>query len=143
MKYSDKLKDPRWQKKRLEVFERDGWCCQCCGDSESPLNVHHKYYNKNKNPWEYQLEELMTLCDQCHEVEYNDRYGDEKDLLVMIKAAGFLSNDVHILAEAFHSICMLYPPNVTAGIIHHAFKTREIIEYISNKYFESIKVKTV
>jgi len=23
--YSEKLKDPRWQKKRLEVFQRDGF----------------------------------------------------------------------------------------------------------------------
>jgi hypothetical protein len=26
-KYSDKLKDPRWQKKRLQIMERDNWCC--------------------------------------------------------------------------------------------------------------------
>ena len=25
MSYSDKLKDPRWQRKRLEIFERDNW----------------------------------------------------------------------------------------------------------------------
>lgn len=30
--YKEKLKDPRWQKKRLQIFERDDWCCQKCGD---------------------------------------------------------------------------------------------------------------
>jgi len=36
--YAEKLKDPRWQKKRLEIMERDEWTCQWCVDSESPLN---------------------------------------------------------------------------------------------------------
>lgn len=29
--YAKKLMDPRWQKKRLEIFKRDGWKCQNCG----------------------------------------------------------------------------------------------------------------
>lgn len=49
-KYLEKLKDPRWQKKRLKVFERDEWTCQCCNDTESTLNVHHRYYKHNADP---------------------------------------------------------------------------------------------
>jgi hypothetical protein len=33
--YSDKLKNPKWQKIRLQVLERDEWCCQYCFDGES------------------------------------------------------------------------------------------------------------
>jgi 5-methylcytosine-specific restriction endonuclease McrA len=37
--YGDKLKDPRWQKRRLEIFKRDEWTCQQCGDTETtPLS---------------------------------------------------------------------------------------------------------
>lgn len=39
--YSEKLKNPRWQKKRLEIFERDGWKCRACQDEKSTLHVHH------------------------------------------------------------------------------------------------------
>lgn len=28
--YLAKLRDPRWQKLRLQVFERDEWACQVC-----------------------------------------------------------------------------------------------------------------
>ena len=52
-KYSDKMKDPRWQKKRLEIFERDGWSCCRCGDTESTLNVHHLRYVPGHDPWDY------------------------------------------------------------------------------------------
>ena len=37
--YLEKLKDPRWQKKRLEILERDGWKCMACGEKEKTLRV--------------------------------------------------------------------------------------------------------
>ena len=67
--YSEKLKDPRWQKKQLEVMERDGWECTNCGDKEKTLHVHHKKYLKGKDPWDYDNDLLETLCEPCHERE--------------------------------------------------------------------------
>lgn len=64
--YSEKLKDPRWQKKRLEIFQRDNFKCLLCGDSESTLHVHHKSYRNN--PWEVDSSDLKTLCAECHYV---------------------------------------------------------------------------
>ena len=73
--YAEKLKDPRWQKKRLEIFERDGWECVRCGDATTELHVHHKRYDKWKNPWDYNNQDLETLCEFCHknkhEVDHN------------------------------------------------------------------------
>jgi hypothetical protein len=65
--YLDKLKDPRWQKKRLEIFERDGWTCKKCEDSESTLHIHHLVYLNGKDPWEIPDGFLITLCQKCHE----------------------------------------------------------------------------
>lgn len=64
--YSDLLKDPRWQRKRLEILERAGWECENCGDSESTLHVHHGYYEKGIKPWEYPEHSLCCLCESCH-----------------------------------------------------------------------------
>jgi len=63
--YAEKLKDPRWQKKRLEIFERDKWTCQACGDTTQTLNVHHRFYKSGLDPWEYNEVDLVTLCDNC------------------------------------------------------------------------------
>ncbi len=30
------------------------------------LQIHHNYYIKNKLPWEYSNEALITLCNWCH-----------------------------------------------------------------------------
>lgn len=65
--YSEKLRDPRWQRKRLQIMNRDGFHCQHCGDSESTLNVHHTLYKRGLAPWEYDDTLLITLCEQCHE----------------------------------------------------------------------------
>ena len=70
MTYSDKLKDPRWQKKRLEILNRDNFTCRFCGDSETTLHVHHFVYRKNADPWESDEMELITICADCHEVEH-------------------------------------------------------------------------
>lgn len=64
--YSEQLKTPAWQKKRLEVLQRDGFQCQNCGDTESELNVHHIYYDPELKAWEYPDEAYMTLCKTCH-----------------------------------------------------------------------------
>ena len=67
--YAELLKDPRWQKKRLEIMQRDNFTCQHCGRTDRSLQVHHSYYLMNNNPWEYNDESLITLCDKCHEDE--------------------------------------------------------------------------
>lgn len=65
--YSDKLKDPRWQRKRLEVLERAEWKCECCGAVDRTLHVHHGHYDRGADPWEYDLFTLWSLCEECHE----------------------------------------------------------------------------
>lgn len=67
MTYKEKLLDPRWQKKRLEVLESDYWSCRACESKTGTLHVHHLWYEKDCDPWDYPNECLITLCDKCHE----------------------------------------------------------------------------
>jgi hypothetical protein len=70
--YADKLRDPRWQKKRLQLLEKAGWSCQTCRDSKNTLEVHHKYYAPKKDPWDYQDFAYKVLCRRCHEIEQEE-----------------------------------------------------------------------
>ena len=68
-KWSSAYRDSRWQRKRLEVMERDGWACRVCEKGESDgvmLNVHHSHYRAGAAPWEYDADTLFTLCEVCH-----------------------------------------------------------------------------
>jgi len=75
-KYQEQRLDPRWQKKRLEIMQRDGFACLHCGDEQTTLNVHHSYYIKSRMPWEYPNFSLLTLCKNCHKRMHEREGGD-------------------------------------------------------------------
>lgn len=66
MTYSDQLKHPKWQRKRLEIYQRDNFTCLVCGNTERQLQVHHGVYIKGLMAWEYDNKYLHTVCDPCH-----------------------------------------------------------------------------
>lgn len=65
MKYSEKLRNPKWQKKKNRILERDNYTCQHCGDTEKTLVVHHLEYRGE--PWDVPDESLTTFCESCHD----------------------------------------------------------------------------
>jgi hypothetical protein len=83
LSYSEQLKHPNWQRRRLEVMSAARFECANCGDKESMLHVHHKRYIKGRLAWEYSDDELMCLCEGCHGVEH-----DARDFLETMLAAG-------------------------------------------------------
>lgn len=83
--YSEKLKDPRWQKKRLKILERWGFKCNDCGTEKRTLHVHHKFYRKNQNPWDYEDHQLCVLCDICHSYRTNITQS-------IVESIGYLDN---------------------------------------------------
>lgn len=86
--YSDKLKNPLWQKRRLDILERASWSCELCRDSKSPLHVHHLEYKQSREPWEYEDDELVVLCDECHKT---------------VHVAGFSGEAVKMLVRTFRA----------------------------------------
>lgn len=69
--YMAKLRDPRWQQKRLRIFERDEWKCRICGTPDRTLHVHHVAYDPDgREPWDDPDALLVTACDVCHELEH-------------------------------------------------------------------------
>lgn len=71
---------PEWQKKRLEIMQRDGFSCKRCGSKDDTLNVHHGYYLKDHKPWEYPNQSLHTLCEICHKI-VQDKLATAKTLI--------------------------------------------------------------
>src|SRR5436190_1899360 len=47
-------------------MEADKWACVDCGTKTVTLHVHHLYYERGKEPWEYPVDDLVTLCEDCH-----------------------------------------------------------------------------
>jgi hypothetical protein len=71
--YAELLKDPRWQRKRLEILNATDFRCENCDSADKTLHVHHKIYRKGALPWEYEAHELQALCEDCHDAEHQVR----------------------------------------------------------------------
>jgi len=136
--YAKKLKDPRWQKKRLEILNRDEWNCQICHDSESTLVVHHRRYLHGVEPWDYPDSYLVTLCEDCHEAERTERPDAESDLIAMLRL-NFFTSDIASLTNGFHQLELLHTAEVVASVYEWALSSPEIQGELTLRYFNKIK----
>lgn len=73
MTYKEQLLDPRWQRVRTEIMQRDNWACRKCGSTTKTLNVHHISYLAGHKAWEYEYNSLETLCHLCHKGEHENQ----------------------------------------------------------------------
>lgn len=93
MSYSDLLRDPRWQRRRLEIMSRADFSCEKCHSATKTLNVHHKEYRKGAKPWEYADHELECLCEDCHEDEHGKT---DKQSLILKRRPDFDSDLAYV-----------------------------------------------
>jgi hypothetical protein len=95
--YSEWLRDPRWQKKRLEIMQRDGFACRSCSSTTATLNVHHNYYERRRLPWEYNESALVTLCEDCHKKEGDGKDALNNRLIHVLRVGGAMNCDIQRL----------------------------------------------
>lgn len=67
--YCKYLESEKWKNFREEVLKRDNYKCTKCGKTEN-LHIHHISYD---NIWDEKLEDVITLCDECHEKEHSTK----------------------------------------------------------------------
>lgn len=91
--YKSQYLNPRWQKKRLVIMERDEFTCKRCNDKEKTLNVHHLYYVPGKNVWDYPNSSLVTLCADCHSLNKCDFFHNQLEYIAnLILCSGNANN---------------------------------------------------
>ena len=64
--YNNYLQSAEWAKKRMGAMDRDNWKCVFCGDDA--VHVHHMTYERIFNE---ALEDLVSLCERCHQREHS------------------------------------------------------------------------
>jgi hypothetical protein len=144
--YWEKLRDPRWQKKRLQILERDRWACVRCGDTTTTLNVHHGYYERGLDPWDYGDYSLWTLCEPCHEKA-------QAELSIAHASLGILKPTEELLVTACSLIQKVhewgpnylgrYAGTYSADIVEHFLIAIELgvpveqVRAIHDKYYSS------
>jgi hypothetical protein len=132
--YHELLKDGRWQRKRLEIMQRDDFKCRECGTTND-LNVHHIRYIAGRKPWEYDNGDLVTLCGSCHKATHdgivqeqqtfidNDcqwRAIQNSGLLLYYKKIGNYRDVITMQITKDYGMCMDF---------HHTFFWRDVLPY--------------
>ena len=107
--FQEQIKHPKWQKRRLEIMQRDGFACQICGDEETTLHVHHLRYVPNRAYWDYEDWELITLCESCHKNEHST--DDLLECIERLKRRGI---------TLFEILCLLEDIDVSVYLGNHA-----------------------
>ena len=138
IKYSEKLKDPRWQRLLLQVFERDEWVCQSCFDGDATLCVHHLRYIPNKEPWDYPVSMLLTLCESCHSREYEGMQTTLGSLCEEVRDKGLLSPAVHEITQGFHALVDPKHP-ATPSVIRFFLTNHEAFQCVWDLYFKKLE----
>lgn len=136
--YLAKLRDPRWQKMRLKILERDGWTCQICLDTASTLHVHHRYYSRETEPWDYPAAALVTLCEECHTTETAQRRLDEESLLHVLRKRGFFCKEIVYLTCAFDFMQPDSSPELIVNMIDWVLQDASVIAALREAYFAAL-----
>jgi|GEM_PF-2626833 len=64
--YTEKLDTEQWRAFSQGIKRKQGNWCASCRRSDIILNVHHIFYESDREPWEYADDEVIVLCTACH-----------------------------------------------------------------------------
>jgi len=115
--YSDKLKHPKWQKRRLEILNRDNFACTDCKSTDKTLHVHHRYYEKGLDIWDYPDNAFLSLCEDCHKAEEHLLKILEQTIGKQLRRSKFRANQLCSIISTLSSFSFDTPPEEMSSII--------------------------
>lgn len=59
-----------WKAFSATIKDERGNLCEWCGSTRR-LCVHHKWYKKRRNLWDYPRSSLVVLCGHCHMIAHD------------------------------------------------------------------------
>jgi len=135
--YAEKLKNPRWQKKRLEIFQRDQFRCMECFSDEKSLQVHHIAY-KGKNPWDTPNNLLITYCYECHQKEEDKLKAAGEMFVKIMRADGQRSREIEYFLNNLQSLTEKDIQQTAVGFLSLVIIDDKLLKYISKYITKNI-----
>jgi 5-methylcytosine-specific restriction endonuclease McrA len=54
----------------MAIRDTRGGKCEACGRSDG-VQLHHLKYAADRQPWEYDDNDFLLLCNECHKKEHD------------------------------------------------------------------------
>jgi hypothetical protein len=70
------------REKRKEIFERDKWICQYCGDKIIPQTATIDHYTPQSKGGKHNKENLRTCCFSCNSIKSGKTLGEAAPFLL-------------------------------------------------------------
>jgi hypothetical protein len=134
MTYSEKLKDPRWQRRRLEILSKCDFACENCQTKSEQLHVHHRMYSRGKMPWEYEDWAFNVVCEECHS-SLQDQMESAHEVLA--KYPGFMAGISRLKDRDLTSVSRL--ERLVRGVSNYRPDLFAILVESLNRTFDSIR----
>jgi hypothetical protein len=148
MSYQEKLTDPRWQRKRLEILQDRDWTCEECFDTTEELHVHHRVYFPHRDPWDYPDFCYCVLCKTCHEelrldLESGVNRGADFIASFLKQYSKFHFNDssLGLVSEGLHGFFYHAPtvaPPTFFDVFALAMSNEDIVELMFDHFLEHL-----
>jgi hypothetical protein len=124
MSYIKKLQNPLWQKKRLEILQRDNFKCIQCECDNKELHVHHRWYVFGKEIWDYPDTCFETLCYECHEYVESQIKNSIHDINLEFRRSIISQDDYSCILRLLNNISVdsensRYAPHQISDAIHY------------------------
>ena len=65
-RYQTELNSDKWKQFARNMRSLKGNFCNSCRMGNKVTNVHHVFYDPDRQPWEYAADEVVILCEDCH-----------------------------------------------------------------------------
>jgi len=127
--FKAQYQDKRWYELSKKIKARDKNTCQMCGRNDRPVSVHHKVYRSGTDVWDYADDELICICDECHNIVTKNSktmYENYCSLRQTFREFGFSDN---VLISVFSYLEGLLDCVVSDGVVYDD-ESRDFLRYI-------------
>ncbi len=100
--YSDKLETQNWHSFARKIRQENGNFYNACRRGDLVLQVHHTFYDKKRQPWEYESHEMVVLCEKCHHELHDQLQAFRKFVFGNLTPASFKVLNGALLAGITH-----------------------------------------
>lgn len=125
MKHSEAqfYKSNKWVALRNTALIRDKYMCQCCKANNKMVNatcVHHIFPIEHYPDYKYELWNLMSLCDKCHDEMHNHYTGElSKKGMLFLRSIAAVRNIPISCKEETILVCGLRGTGKTTYVRNH------------------------